>query len=89
MDWGEAWRLTLVLASDPSSYVAAVLSEWKHPLSWESIALRDLYDLQHASKSKRKPKPYARPWDRPTKTYGGTGYSVEDYMRLRDSARDN
>jgi hypothetical protein len=71
MDWGEAWRLTLVLVADPTSQVCAAVSRWQHPLSWEGIALRDLYDLQHSSKAKRKPKPYPRPWDKPSKTYGG------------------
>ncbi len=66
MTWGEAWRLTGLLAADPSSYVGAALSGWEQPVSHIDLRLRDLYDLTHlvaAVGSKRKPKPYPRPWD--------------------------
>lgn len=62
MSWGEALTLTTVLASDPSSHVAAALGGWSHPMTRTDMTLRDLYDLQHMSKAKRKPKPYPRPW---------------------------
>ncbi len=66
MMWGEAWRLTGLLAVDPSSQVAAALSGWYHPIDRVDLTLRDLYDLTHAvgaAGSKQKPKPYPRPWD--------------------------
>lgn len=89
MDWGEAVRMTLVLAGDPTSQICAALSEWKHPLSWEGIALRHLFDLQHASKSKHRPKPYGMPWDRPKKKYGSRGMTPEQYEAIRARHRDN
>lgn len=68
MTWGEAWRHTRTLAGDPSSYVAAAVAGWEHPLTREALVLMDLFDLQHlAANPKRKPKPYPRPWpDRTT-----------------------
>ena len=62
MSWGEAWRLFHILVRDPSSQVAAALGEWDHPTSYEALILADLYDLQHQTKSKRKVKPYPRPF---------------------------
>ena len=62
MDWAEAWRLFELLAADGSAYVGAALSGWAQPASRTDLTLRDLYDLQHRSKAKRKPEPYPRPW---------------------------
>ena len=92
MGWGEAWRLTKILAADPSSAVAAAFAGWQYPLSREGITLRDLYDLQHTSKAKRKPKAYPRPWDSPAKQIGGNrpGMTPQEYRALRAQiARDN
>jgi len=84
MSFGEAIRLTSVLAADPSSHVAAALGGWAYPLSWGDITLRDLYDVQLASKSKRKPKPYPRPWDeRPTRTGGGTSLTIAEFRAIK------
>lgn len=84
MSYGEAIRLARVLASDPSSEIAAALSGWSHSLSRTDVTLRDLYDLQHASKSQRKPQPYPRPWDeRPLGQ--GTSLTIAEYRELRDS----
>lgn len=68
MSWGEAWRLTQQLASDPSSSVAAALLGWEHPITREDVMLRALYDLHHriawaqGGGKGPKPKPYPRPW---------------------------
>lgn len=68
MSWGEAVRLTQVLSQDPTSQIAAALSEWGHVTSWEALALYDLYDLTHEIGWKQlggkgqRPKPYPRPW---------------------------
>lgn len=66
--WGvpivEAFHLTRQLMRDPSSRLQAAAAGWGHPVSREWIVLSDLFDLQHVSKSKRKPKDYARPWDK-------------------------
>lgn len=90
MDWGEAWRMALVLVADPTSQVCAAVSGWHHSLSWEGIALRDLYDLQHKSKAKnpRNVKSYPRPWDR--KPIGkGTALSADEYQAIRARHMDN
>jgi hypothetical protein len=59
----EAYRLILTLHSDPESWLQASVAGWEHPVSRDFAVLADLYDLQHASKSKRRPKPYPRPWE--------------------------
>jgi hypothetical protein len=62
MGWGEALRLIRILRADPSSMLAASVEGWDYPLSRGDAALMDLYDLQHASKSSKRPKPYPRPY---------------------------
>ena len=84
MDWGEAWRLTLKLAADPSTWVCCVVNGWRYPLSREGLAALDLYDLQHASKSrKRNPKPVRRPWDRDPARYVGAPVSIAQWRAMR------
>lgn len=68
MSWGEAYRITTMLANDPTSHVAAAISGWDHPVSFEALALMNLFDLTHqiawrqgGSKGPR-PTPYPRPW---------------------------
>ena len=70
MSWGEAWRLTHVLSTDPSSHVAAALGEWEHPVSREWLVLATLVDLYVAARSKkgRGAKAYPRPWPDRTKS---------------------
>lgn len=71
MAWGEAWRLTRLLLTDPSSHVAASVAGWAHPWSREAFVLADLYDLTHqAHAQKRKPRPYRRPSDSSSKRFG-------------------
>lgn len=84
MGWDEALRMLKILAEDPTSYVAAALSKWQHPATWELLALADLIDVQVRSKSKRKPKAYRRPWDRRPVVHGrGSAVSVEQWRRMR------
>ena len=73
MRWGEAYRLALLLARDPSSALGAALAGWEYPLSREALTLADLYDLQHTSKVKRRPRPYPRPWADKERKRTGTG----------------
>lgn len=63
MPWGEAWRLTHVLLSDPSSHAAAAVAGWDFPVSREWLVLADVADILTAANSRkgRKPKPYPRP----------------------------
>lgn len=90
MPWDEAWRLFTVLASDPSSHVAAAVAGWEHPTSWADLTLRDLVDVQIESKTKTKQKPYRRPWDKANKkvspTFGGTTpMTIADFEALKAS----
>lgn len=85
IDWAEACRLVEVLMTDPSSQLAAAFMGWTHASTREELTLRDLYDMQHQSKSKRKPKKLPRPWDRPPKRHGaGTSLSIAAYEALKD-----
>jgi hypothetical protein len=46
----------------PSSKLQAAVHKWKIPVSQEYEVLADIFDLLAAVNSKRKPKPYPRPW---------------------------
>ena len=73
------------LMREPSSRLQAAVAGWDHRVTREWIALVDLYDLQHASKSKRKPKPYPRPFDKIKRRIGGkkhTHYTPEQLRAL-------
>ncbi len=58
-----------ILGNDPSSCIAAGMAGWAHPVDRPSLILMDLYDLQHASKVKKTPKAYPRPWLTSTKEH--------------------
>lgn len=62
MTLAEAGRHAATLRRDPSSAICAALEGWAHPISREAMLLADLFDLQHMSKAKKRPKPYPRPW---------------------------
>lgn len=64
MSWGEVIRLLTILRQDPGSQFCASLERWTHAASREWTMLAQLYDLQHMSKSKKKPDPWPRPWDK-------------------------
>ena len=67
------WRVTEVLAGDPSSQVSAALNGWPNPVSREFMVAADLYDVFVAANTRkgRRPKPYPRPWlDQGRKKYG-------------------
>lgn len=85
MSWGESWRLTQVLASDPTSQVGAALAGWSHPVSREWLALADLYDAFVAANTRKgRGKAYPRPWDERGKRFGrATRPQVEIRAALR------
>lgn len=62
VSWLEIWYLVSVLLRDPSSWLATSVQNWHHPVSYEWAALAATYDLHAQVHSKRKPKPYPRPW---------------------------
>lgn len=81
--------MTLILSADPSSQIGASLSEWSHPVTREALVFMDLYDLQHMSKSKRRPKPYPRPWSEPArKTWGRTSMTREAVLAILTAHRE-
>lgn len=90
MTWGEAWRLTQQLGSDPSSHVTAAIAGWDHPIGRADMTLRDLYDLQHLAKAKKKPKPYPRPWpdaDKERRKFGTARYTPAQLRAVLDAHR--
>lgn len=66
MSWGEAYRVTQQLATDPSSAVGASLAGWDYPASREALVLMDYYDA-FAKLHFKRPQPYQRPWPDRTK----------------------
>ena len=60
--WTEVVYLVAVLIRDPSSWLQTSINDWHHPISYEWAALAATYDLHAQVHSKRKPKPYPRPW---------------------------
>lgn len=65
--------LTAQLMLEPNSWLHAAAAGWEYPVSRDWIATTDLYDLQHASKSRKKTRPYPRPWpDEKKNLIGGT-----------------
>ena len=85
MSWGEAYRLTTVLLSDPSSHVAAAVAGWDHPVSREWLVLADVYDLTAriaAGKKWTKKNAYPRPIGKRTvrRTKAGAEITQEDII---------
>lgn len=73
------------LCRETSSHVAVALAGWARPSSDAAMVLADLFDLQHRSKSKRKPKPYPRAWDKPPVRHGNRTVSVAEWKRLKEA----
>lgn len=88
MGWDEAGRLAAMLCLDPSSALFAALAGWSYPISRETLALYDLFDLEHQANSdpkKGRPKPHhGRPFEtdnRDVKRIGNTeGRSREEVV---------
>lgn len=72
MTWGEAVRHTNRLVNDPSSAVAVALNGWEYPVTFEAIAVMNLFDLMHeiawaqGGGKGARPKPHPRPWPKQT-----------------------
>lgn len=83
MSWGEAVRLTQILADDPASRIAAALSGHKRPWTYEWAALVDLFDLTQNAHRFKNPKPYPRPWPDPRgKRHGHTTKSRAEVVSI-------
>lgn len=85
MGWAEAYRLMVQLCLDPASHVAAALAGWQRPASDGALVIADLFDLQHRSKSKRKPKPYPRVWDKKPVRHGNRAVSLSEWKRMKEA----
>jgi len=58
----EAIFLTAALFNDTKSLFFADYNQWEYPVSQEFLALADIFDLTYAINSKKKLKPYRRPF---------------------------
>lgn len=88
MTWGEAYRLTQALSTDPASAVAASLADWEHPVSRESLILMDVFDSSEASRAGRKAKRYPRPYgDKTKRRIGRARMSRQELRDLLDAHR--
>ena len=81
MGWDEAIRLTVVLANDPASQVAAAVARWPYPMSREAIATAALFDLQGRSKYGKKHRDYPLPWNGPKRR--GNAVSMQRWKQIR------
>lgn len=86
MPWGEAIRLTRILALDPASAIGAAVANFDRPTSRESLVLMDLYDLTHSRGTKRRPPPYPRPWNAP-KRHGRARLTIDELRSILDRHR--
>lgn len=62
MTYLEATHLIAILVQSSDSWLCSALADWKHPVSNEWTVLANVYDLLAQVNSKKKPKPYQRPW---------------------------
>ena len=75
-----------VLIRDPESWTHAAVAKWKHPISYEWTVLVATYDMLAQVNSRKKPKPYPRPWvDANVKS---KGQSRPDAREILKRARD-
>lgn len=70
--WRETCLLVSALMGDPSSFLQASARGWSHPISYEWPVVAATYDLLAQVNSKRKPKPYPRPWPKDSQSKKGT-----------------
>lgn len=66
VDLDELILLVEMLIRDPQSWLHTAVADWKHPISYEWTVLAATYDLLAQVNSKRKPKPWQRPWKDPS-----------------------
>lgn len=64
MGWDEAFRLTALLARDPSSQVCAAINSFAAAWPVEAYVMADLYDLVAARWTRNTADPHKRPSDK-------------------------
>lgn len=70
----EAAHLISILVQQSDSWLCSALAKWKYPVTNEWTVLVNTYDLLAQINSKKKPKPYPRPWkSNGASKLGGTG----------------
>jgi len=72
ISWTDVVFLVAVLMRDPTSWLQTSVNKWSHPVSYEWAALAATYDMLAQVNSKRKPKPFPRPWKDPARNRKGT-----------------
>jgi len=66
--WPEVVSLVSILIADPTSWLQTAKNKWQHPITFEWTIHAATYDLLAQVNSKRKPKPWPRPWGKQDKT---------------------
>ena len=84
--WVEVVYLVAVLLRDPSSWLQVSFNGWHHPVSYEWATHAATYDLLAQVHSKRKPKPYPRPW--PNAHNARKGTPRQDSREILERARN-
>ena len=90
MGWGEALRLTRLLAADPSSHVAAAVGGWQFPASREYLAAKTAVDNYVAVKTAKRGAKLSQlpsPWDKPPERIGTASMSIEELRKVLDRHR--
>jgi len=61
--WEEVIYLVAVTMSDPTSWLQAAKHNWSPPIDYNWTLAAATYDLLATVNSKKKPKPWPRPWN--------------------------
>lgn len=88
VSWAEVVYLVSVLIRDPSSWLQTSISGWHHPITYEWPVLASIYDLHAQVNSKRKPKPYPRPWPENNANRKQRGKPRADARQLLERAKN-
>lgn len=80
LPWQEVVYIVTILLSDPTSWLQAAKAKWHHPIDYNWTIQASTYDLLAQVNSKRKPKPWPRPWATPDRHIKG--------KRVRKDARE-
>lgn len=86
--WSEVLLILTVLLRDPTSWLHTSVAKWHHPISFEWTVGVATYDLLAQVYSKRKPKPYPRPWKTGAGQGGRKGTIRKDAREILAKARD-
>ncbi len=88
LPWNEVLLLLSVLLRDPTSWLQTSVAKWHHPVSYEWATNAAVYDLLAQVHSKRKPKPYPRPWATGAGKSGRKGSTRKDAREILARARN-